>query len=173
MVSLKGKLLVASPRLCKENSFSQTVVWLMGHGRDGAMGLCLNRKSPPCNCPDCGGRIRSAYPVFLGGPVGCGNHMTMIHGIERLVGKKKMEIAPGIYWGTPRKLEKALRLPMDDWRFKVITGYSGWEPNQLEKELANSVWTVEEATPELILDTDPEELWHLLAPSTLPQFSDN
>ena len=172
MVSFKGKLLVASPRLV--GSFSNTVIFMTCHNREGATGFCINRKSEPCLCPECSGTIVDQFPTYLGGPVGVGECLCMIHGIERLAGKlKKNTIMPGVYWGTPRKLDKALQLPRDDWRFKIITGCSRWDAGQLEREIATGCWLVEDATPELVLDTDPDDIWHLLAPSIIPQFSDN
>lgn len=95
----------------------------------------------------------------------------MLHGIPKL-GRKRHLVIPGVWLGTPKILNKALALPPGDHRFKVITGYAGWAPGQLEGEISQAVWDLHEATPELIFDTDANELWGKVRPLG-PSFSVN
>jgi len=52
----------------------------------------------------------------------------------------------------PQPLESAAR------RFRVFAGYSGWGAGQLEAELEESSWIVEEQAPDLFAEPD-EDLW--------------
>ena len=70
-VSLKGQLLVANPVLPDPN-FDRTVVLLLAHQRDGALGLVLNRPSElDVDSPLPRWERLAANPpvVFVGGPV--------------------------------------------------------------------------------------------------------
>src|SRR5688500_12083254 len=69
--SLKAKLLVATPMLDDPN-FDRTVVWLLEHGEEGALGLVLNRPSELPVAEPLPSWVDHAGPlpvVFLGGPV--------------------------------------------------------------------------------------------------------
>ena len=44
-------------------------------------------------------------------------------------------------------------------RARVYAGYAGWGPGQLDDELEEGSWIVEEALPEDVFTEDPEGLW--------------
>ena len=172
-MNAKHKLLVASARMAGSN-FANTVVFIMDHDENGAYGVAVNRKAEevPCTCGMC---PRNPFPVYLGGPCEINNRILMLHGIPR-IGKRKYEVMPGLWHGTPNTLNRIIStIPMDDHRFKVVTGYAGWAPGQLENEVAQGCWHLIDATPDLILDGDPDELWETICPQTsnIPTFSDN
>ena len=50
MSSLKGHFLIATPGMADER-FTESVVYLVGHGEDGAMGLIVNHKLPDLSAP--------------------------------------------------------------------------------------------------------------------------
>src|SRR4249919_672238 len=72
MVPISGRLLVASPMLLDPN-FARTVVLMLAHGDEGALGLVLNRPSEV----DVGAVLthewreaaREPSVLFVGGPV--------------------------------------------------------------------------------------------------------
>ncbi|MDX6551409.1 MAG: putative transcriptional regulator, partial [Gaiellales bacterium] len=69
--SLKGRLLIATPLLIDPN-FSRTVVLLLEHTADGAIGVVLNRPSDTEAreaVPDLRAVLLDDEPIFLGGPV--------------------------------------------------------------------------------------------------------
>ncbi len=168
MSHLKHKLLVASSSM-GDTDFTNAVILLLEHDEtQGAYGIVINRKGevPPDS-------EKQPFPVYVGGPCEMNKRITILHGIRRL-SNKKLRIVPGLWYGTPKTLERALTLPLDDHRFKVLTGCAGWRAGQLEKEIAVGAWHVVEATPELVLDGDPDELWQNLCPKhTAPGFGVN
>ena len=156
MSHLKHKLLVASSNM-SDTDFTNAVIFLLEHDEtQGAYGVVINRKAKESTD---GGKW--VFQMFVGGPCEVNKRMMILHGIRKL-SNKKLRIIPGLWYGTHKMLERALALPLDDHRFKVLTGCAGWRAGQLEKEIAIGAWHVVEATPELILDGDPDELWRNL-----------
>jgi putative transcriptional regulator len=44
-------------------------------------------------------------------------------------------------------------------RARVFAGYAGWAPGQLEAELEEESWIVEQPLPAEVFTDDPDELW--------------
>ena len=70
----------------------------------------------------------------------------------------RREIAPELYISTSIEL---LRRVIQDTpaRTRVLTGYAGWGPGQLDQELAASAWLTVDVDPVLIFDTPADEMW--------------
>jgi putative transcriptional regulator len=144
--SLRGHLLIASPSL--SDYFRRTVVLLVEHGEDGAMGVILNRPSEH--------RVVEAVPalaevaasddvVFDGGPVNPG-------AVVALGEFGDPEEAARLVVGPVGLLDPDRASPVSLTRVRVYAGYAGWAPGQLESELEAEGWIVEAA--------DPEDLFH-------------
>ncbi|MFO0946195.1 MAG: YqgE/AlgH family protein [Planctomycetota bacterium] len=153
---LKGHLLVAAESLLDPN-FSRTVILLLEHNEQGAVGLVLNRPTPKtiddvwqevfqesCAC---------TAAIHLGGPVT--GPLTAIHGHEELA---DAPILPGLYTTTdPEKLKELVE--QENQPCKFFAGYAGWGPGQLEAELAEESWRVMPAKPEHLFVPGKDELW--------------
>jgi putative transcriptional regulator len=156
--SLRGRLLVATPVL-RDGTFDRTVILLLEHGDDGAVGVVLNRPSDL----DVGGplpewRSAAAEPgvVFVGGPVAQGGAICLgraasvaADGWEPVVG------AVGVV-DLSRPASDVLGMVEE---VRVFTGYAGWGGGQLEGELQAGAWLVLTAEPGDALSADPESLW--------------
>jgi putative transcriptional regulator len=44
-------------------------------------------------------------------------------------------------------------------RARVLAGYAGWGPGQLDEELAQSAWLMASIDIDLIFDIDPQVMW--------------
>jgi putative transcriptional regulator len=166
MLSLAGSFLVARPVL-KDPSFAQSVVLLLQHSADGTFGLVVNRRALAQGVP---------FPVFVGGP--CASEgLFMLHGHEEWVEpaeKLERAVAPGIYLGDSSCVSRVGETAKgQELRFRIFTGYAGWGPDQLERELTAGVWAVVPATAELLFGVPVEELWTRLLPPAIPQPSAN
>jgi putative transcriptional regulator len=84
------------------------------------------------------------FKVYNGGPVEQDN-LYFIHKVPELI-PESIEISLGIFWGGDFVEALALinsgKIEESDIRF--FLGYSGWEPEQLEKELQSNSWVVTE-----------------------------
>jgi putative transcriptional regulator len=78
-------------------------------------------------------------------------------GSEELI--SGMRIADGLYLSTSPDLLRRLLEPDPPPRTRLVVGYSGWGPGQLEAELTASAWLMSDIDRELIFSTPPERMW--------------
>jgi putative transcriptional regulator len=164
---LSGSFLVARPTLHDPN-FRQTVVLLLEHTKEGALGLIVNRPKSVKGLP---------FKLYAGGPCSS-DGLLMLHGhrewLDDSAGSNGQGVAPGIFMGDSSCLERVGEaLPAETPRFRVFSGYAGWGPGQLENELGGGDWTLVPASGELLFDTAVEDLWRSLIPPRIPQPSVN
>lgn len=157
MASLRGKLLIASPALL-DPSFTRTVVLIAEHTPDGAMGLVLNRPGPaPVDeaLRELGGLVDAGEPVFDGGPVQEQAVMVLAEFDEpdRAAAVVLSDIGFVPADTDVEHLAGGLR------RARVFAGHAGWGPGQLDGELAEGSWIVEDALPDEVFTAAPEGLW--------------
>ncbi|MEX0997392.1 MAG: YqgE/AlgH family protein [Flavobacteriaceae bacterium] len=137
----KGYLLVAEPSIISDVSFNRSVVLIAEENESGFIGFILN-KPLEYSIKDLIPSINSQIVVYNGGPVEQDN-MYFIHKVPDLI-PNSIEIANGIYWGgdfeTVSELLENKMIHDKDIRF--FLGYSGWDANQLEDELALNSWVV-------------------------------
>lgn len=155
---LRGRLLVATPPLADPN-FDRTVVLLLEHGDDGALGIVLNRPSETrlvSVLPDWHDRASEPAVVFSGGPVAPEAVIALARGGEGGAGWVPVleEIGTVDVGRDPAALGTTLA------GLRVFVGYAGWAPGQLEGELAQGGWLVVATMPDDPFSPRPERLWH-------------
>ena len=70
-----------------------------------------------------------------------------------------MKIADGLYLSTSPDLLRRLLEPNPPSMTRLIVGYSGWGPGQLEAELEESSWLMSDIDRDLIFNTPADRLW--------------
>ncbi len=156
METLRGQLLIAPPHL-SDGNFTRTVVLMIQHDREGALGLVLNR---PSTHPFSelwekvrGGACEREERLSLGGPVA--GPLMVLHG-EPDAGDP--EVIPGVFCCTDvARLEQLLEESAAPMRF--FAGYSGWGEGQLEGELQTGSWLTAPADVEHVFPPRADELW--------------
>ncbi len=155
MDTLQGHLLIAEPRLPDPNFF-HTVVLLIEHTVNGATGLILNRPGnvqlsefwqEVSDSP-----LERDETIFIGGPVS--GPLTILHDQSEWGEQSVMD---GLHLSMNRENLQAL-LTEEDIQMRVFSGYSGWGPGQLEREMHVGGWLTWPAKPEHIF-LDPEKLY--------------
>ena len=158
-----GSFLIARQTL-RDPSFASTVVLLLQHNEDGALGLVLNRPLKAEGLP---------FQVFSGGPCQTPG-LFMLHGRPDWSDDSRVEVAPGIFVGDQQCLERASDLPPEEVSAcRVFLGYAGWGPGQLESEIAAGAWAMTQAAANVLFETPTEDLWSRLCPPAIPQPSLN
>ncbi|MBM3674114.1 MAG: YqgE/AlgH family protein [Actinobacteria bacterium] len=165
--STRGRLLVATPDLADPN-FARTVVLMLEHTEEAALGLVLNRPrelrvadalpawGDVCSAPAC---------LFVGGPV----QPDAVIGLARTVGAAiAVEPLAGTQGEGFQPLFASmgtLDLDRDPLAFdgldgvRVFVGYAGWGPGQLDRELHAGGWLVVDAMDDDAFTSNPAELW--------------
>ena len=148
--SLRGKLLIASPQLA--DYFRRTVVLIVEHSEEGAMGIVLNRRTDA--------EVREVVPslaemadeddvIHAGGPVEPDTVIAV--GDFEDPSEAGATITGSIGVLDPDRPEPTLR------RLRVFAGYAGWAPGQLDAEMEQDAWIVTPAEPDDPFS--PDDLW--------------
>jgi len=162
--AIAGGLLVASPDM-DDPRFDQTVVLVLRHDSNGAMGIVINRpveERPLASVMKAIGAdptgVEGSVRLFAGGPVeveiGFVLHSVDYHRAETL------DIDGHVAMTSTHEILSDIGHKRGPSKFLVAFGYCGWAPGQLESEIAQRVWVVASADPKLIFDDDRENLWH-------------
>jgi putative transcriptional regulator len=157
MESARGKLLIAGPGLLDPN-FWRTVVLIVEHSEDGALGLVLNRPSETT--------VREAVPLLE----------ELVDGDEPLYIGGPVQPSSVIVLAQLEDPDDAALLAFDDIgvigagsdsdppaagvrRGRAFVGHSGWGAGQLDGELERGDWITEPARREDAFSDQPRELW--------------
>jgi putative transcriptional regulator len=139
----KGQLLVAEPSIIGDLSFNRSVILLAEHNTEGSVGFILN-KPLKYTIRDLVPNIEANFKIYNGGPVEQDN-LYFIHNVPELI-NQSIEISSGIFWGGDFELTRNLinegKIKKDNIRF--FLGYTGWETQQLENEMAENSWIIAE-----------------------------
>jgi putative transcriptional regulator len=159
----QGKFLVASRQLLDPN-FRETVVLLIRYGPEGAMGLVINR---PVQLklsrvlPDVKELDRSKETLHLGGPVEPNRVLLLVRSAKPP--EASMPVFGDVFLSSSQKvLQRLIKKPGKDERFRIYAGYAGWAPKQLESEFDRGHWHVLKADTNTLFDKKPSEIWQEL-----------
>ena len=153
MKSLQGQLLIASSLLVDPN-FSRSVLLMIQHGEEGALGVILNRplkitiqtaweqiSEGPCHADGF---------LHQGGP--CEGPLMVLHTRKAL---SQVEVLPGLYFSTEKDAVEQL-VSTSEGALKFFVGYAGWGPGQLEGEMEEGGWLATPITSGEIFSSDDE-----------------
>ncbi|MCH9680990.1 MAG: YqgE/AlgH family protein [Deltaproteobacteria bacterium] len=173
--SLGGHLLVAAPQLLDPN-FRRSVVLLLEHNDEGALGLVLNNPLPNTVAEVAEGlALRwggdDEATVRLGGPVEPMRGW-ILHDQPNW-DPSADQVLPGVWLTT--SLEPVTRLGHNDVggsgsKVLFLLGYAGWATDQLEGEIAAGSWlpvpidqsegpTEQGVAPTWVFESEPEQMW--------------
>lgn len=152
-------LLLSMPQL-QDPNFAKTVVLLCEYNPDGAFGVVLNRPTdmsaismvrldPPVT-------DGNDMPLYIGGPVEPQRGWILL-GDEPDTEFKT--IRDGLYLSTSPTLLRHVLETRPAPRARVLAGYAGWGPGQLDEELAQSAWLMSDIELDLIFDVSASAMW--------------
>jgi putative transcriptional regulator len=161
--ALVGQLLIASPRVT-EAVFSHTVILIVQHTDQGALGIVINQpveEKTIASLLDALGKadasVQGSVQVYAGGPmepgIGFIIHTIDYHRAETQAIDSHIALTASVEvlrdMGHGKGPKKSL----------VAFGYAGWGPGQLEVELARHDWLTIPEDPALIFDDDRKRVW--------------
>jgi putative transcriptional regulator len=151
-------LLVATPPLVDPN-FDRSVVLMLEHGEEGALGIILNRPTEASLAtvlPDWYAHASAPGVVFSGGPVAPEAVIALARGGTQ-TDEGWVAVLDDVGSVDVGREPDDLGFPVDALR--VFVGYAGWGPGQLEDELAEQAWFVVPTLPSDPFAERPEVLW--------------
>lgn len=165
MISLRGQFLVAMPGM-GDDRFRDTVIYMVGHTDDGAMGLVVNQPVEDMRFTDIldelglnakseaiqvQGDIRDRE-VLRGGPVQRGRGF-VLHSPDYFREGNSYVVNDEICLTATLDVLKAMAFAPQPADAIFALGYCGWGPGQLENELAMNGWLTVPFNRELLFGT--------------------
>jgi putative transcriptional regulator len=167
----RASLLLSMPQL-QDPNFARTVVLLCDYGPEGAFGLVLNRptETPASEMvrldpPVAGG---NDMPLWIGGPVEPQRGWILLGDTPspsaapdpavRPQGEFKF-IRDGLYLSTSVTILREVLEASPAPRARVLAGYAGWGPGQLDDELAQSAWLMADVDLDIVFDIPAAAMW--------------
>ena len=154
-----GMFLVATPQL-RDPRFAETVVLILNHGREGAIGVVVNRPTwvePEALFPDVDFFRRYRGVVWFGGPVARTSALFLVRNGDFVEGEP---IVDDIHITADiDEVRENLPFRTDERMLRVYAGYAGWGPGQLDSEISAGDWQVTPASGDLIFTPEPASLW--------------
>lgn len=159
---LAGRLLVATPAL-EDPNFRRTVVLLVDHGDEGALGVVLNR---PLGVdlldvlPAWYDVAAAPRTVFSGGPVSRDSALCLGHvRVGVATDGRAVRIADESALGLVDLDADPSLVAAVVGEVRVFAGYAGWGCGQLDAEIAEGAWVVVPADPGDAFGDAAEDLW--------------
>jgi putative transcriptional regulator len=157
MDSVRGQLLIAGPALLDPN-FWRTVVLVVEHSDDGALGLVLNRPSETSvgeAVTELDELLDADDLLFIGGPVQPSAVIVLAQfedaGDAALMAFDDVGVVGS--GASPEELAAGVR------QARAFVGHAGWGPGQLDAELERDDWILEPATLPDAFANEPRDLW--------------
>lgn len=154
-------LLLSMPQMADPN-FARTVVLLCDYTDEGAFGLVVNR---PMDEPawqvvrtDPPVRVDPDLHLWVGGPVDPQRTWVLMSEAQGPEDEQR-EIAPGVLLSVSHELTLQLLQAPPSSRSRLIVGYAGWAPGQLDHEIAASAWLSLDVDSHLIFGVPAEQMW--------------
>lgn len=149
-----GKILMSDASMDDPN-FIGCIILITEYNDAGAMGLVINQQfEKPLNalaefsqCP--------AFPLYAGGPVDK-EHLFFIHRRPDLITDGD-HITDELYFGGDFKqaIAHINQHTLDEAGIKICIGYCGWDKGELEAEIEEGSWRLEDANADLIFARNP------------------
>jgi putative transcriptional regulator len=158
-----GQLLVASPEM-RDPRFAESVIYMIKHDADGAMGLIINKPLAKGLIDDLlksyGSEAKGSQQnivVHYGGPVSPRQGF-MLHTDDSLL-ESSTKVTDGIAMTADVKMLEALADGKGPRQSLFMLGYAGWAPGQLEAELKTDSWFILPGDKALIFGGDADKKW--------------
>lgn len=160
---LTGQLLVAAPTMT-DPTFSRSVIYMVAHDSDGALGVIVNEPVKDVTFSELFGLmqlgtrdLKGSVTVNFGGPVEPRLGF-VLHSKDVMLGQHEVT-AGDIAITTDPEMLATIAAGRGPQKFIVTLGYAGWGPGQLEREMQQGSWLVVPSDPDLVFAPDRRQIW--------------
>ena len=165
--SLTNKFLIAMPQL-QDSCFEGSVIYVCNHNDEGALGLIINK---PSELPlfEIFAQLeledeRANQTVLSGGPVE-NDKGFILHRSERSW-TSTINLTNDLKLTTSKDILSSIARNDGPEEYLMTLGCSGWNPGQLEQELADNSWLAIPANQDILFSDDFANMADMIA-STL------
>ena len=138
---MKGKLLISSPGLLTDMIFYKSIILIVDQTDDGITGFILNRHSDLFMYKEIDSSKKIKIGLNYGGPVSS-DHYFLLRSEREYT--EILNIYDNINWGNNIEflfnLIEKNKVDIND--FILFQGYSGWDRDQLDDEIENNSWII-------------------------------
>ena len=161
MNSLKNHLLISAPHM-HDNIFKNTVIYICEHNLEGAMGLIINKPMDSATINDqkfMNNMSNSQFDnlkmkLYFGGPILLEKFIAL-HTNE-LKTETAIPLNNKISISYVEEIDRNMR---ENFNYKLFYGHSGWSPGQLEREIENGDWLLQNSKTDLLFNVSDEGIW--------------
>ena len=166
MNSIINHVLISMPHI-DDSLFGNSVIFMCEHDKKGAMGLIINKRFEKneltelsANMNESSSEILNSVPnIYLGGPV-LVERGILLHS-EKLYSKSSIKISDDFFISSDKEVLLNMVKDKKAKKNRLFLGHSGWSPGQLETEIKNGDWLVQETSPDFIFNIPAKEMWNL------------
>jgi putative transcriptional regulator len=169
MISLKGQFLVAMPEM-GDPRFRESVVYMVGHGDEGAMGLVVNQSVEDMRFADILEELKLGSheeiirlpedvrdrTVLRGGPVQRSRGF-VIHSSDYFREDNSYAVNEDVCLTATLDVLRAIAFKNAPADALFALGYCGWRPGQLEGEIGQNGWLTVPFARDLLFGTPVEQ----------------
>jgi putative transcriptional regulator len=158
--SIAPVLLVSMPQMLDPN-FARTVILLAEFSAQGAFGIVVNRQmAEPAHeviRPEPPMAIQKDVHLYVGGPVEPSRAWILTAHPE--LDGDALRIVEGVYLSASSTLIRHALQSSPDPLLRLVIGYAGWAPGQLDEELTASAWLMTPVQADLLFEIPVEAMW--------------
>ena len=163
--SLQGQFLLAMPSM-GDPRFLRSVVYMVAHDTDGAMGFIINKRAEGLSLGDILKDMPETVaktglvnlPVYVGGPVQ-NDRGFVLHtsDYEKTHNTLSQELPIALTQSADVLVDAAHGRGPE--KMRLFLGYAGWGPGQIEGELQDNAWLVCDANIAEIFTSQSDDLY--------------
>ena len=166
MNSIINHILISMPHM-NDKLFGNSVIFMCEHDKKGAMGLIINKcfnkndlKKLYDNINHKSSEIlNSISEVYLGGPV-LVERGILLHS-EKAYSEKSIKISDDFFISSDKEILSEMVRNKKSTKKRLFLGHSGWSAGQLESEIQNGDWLIQETSPAFIFNIPVKQMWNL------------
>ncbi len=151
--------------------FGRSVVFICEHNADGALGFVINK---PFETPEIQELFNGFFPedndilklvptIYFGGPV------LVTRGIVLHSADYKSESTVSIGQDFSLTSNKMVIREITDGKgpkkYKLLLGHAGWGTHQLEAEIENGDWLLQDTNADFVFNTEEKFMWDIATKS--------
>jgi putative transcriptional regulator len=147
--------------------FNNSVIFICEHDEKGAMGLIINKCFQKKDLKELNDDINEESSeilnivsnVYFGGPVLIERGI-LLHS-EKKYSEQSIKVSDDFFISSDKKTLLSMLKNKKKINNRLFLGHSGWSSGQLENEIKNGDWLVQDTSPEFIFNVPAEQMWSI------------